>query len=108
VGGERGSGSILAVGLVAAILAVLSLLLPLAIVLSAKQSSAGAAADIAAGIHPGSPCPAAAHVSAANGATLDDCLVEGTTVTVRVVTVVLGFAVPARSTAGQPEQGAAR
>jgi secretion/DNA translocation related TadE-like protein len=115
VGGERGSGSILAVGLVAAILAVLSLLLPLAIVLSAKQSSAGAAdaaalaaADIAAGIHPGSPCPAAAHVSAANGATLDDCLVEGTTVTVRVVTVVLGFAVPARSTAGQPEQGEAR
>ena len=108
--GERGSGSILAVAIIAAMLASLSLLLPLCLVLAAKQRAAGAAdaaalaaADVAVGIHPGSPCPAASAVAAANGATLARCVVDGTTVTVRAVTVAWGIPVPAQATAGRPE-----
>ena len=106
---ERGSGSILAVAIVAAVLMLFSLVLPVATVLSAQQRVAGAAdasalaaADIAVGIRAGSPCPIAATVTAANNARLDGCLVDGTTATVRVTASVLGFEVSARATAGRP------
>ena len=108
-GSERGSGSILAVAIVAAVLMLFSLVLPVATVLSAQQRVAGAAdasalaaADVAVGIRSGSPCPSAATVAAANAARLDGCLIEGPTATVRLTTSVLGFAVSARATAGRP------
>jgi secretion/DNA translocation related TadE-like protein len=109
VSGQSGSGSVLAVAIVAALLMLLSLLLPLSLVLAAKQRAAGAAdaaalaaADVAVGLHPGSPCPVASTVAEANGAALSRCLVEGSTVTVRTVSVVLGLPVSAQATAGQP------
>ena len=109
VASERGSGSILAVAIVAAVLMLFSLVLPVATVLSAQQRVAGAAdasalaaADIAVGIRAGSPCSIAATVAAANNARLDGCLVDGTTATVRVTASVLGFEVSARATAGRP------
>ncbi|MHC5795132.1 Rv3654c family TadE-like protein [Lacisediminihabitans sp. FW035] len=108
-GGEQGSGSVLAVAVVAAMLLLFSLVLPITTVVSAQQRAAGAAdaaaiaaADVAVGILPGSPCPVAATVTAANAARLDGCLIDGTTATVRVTTSVLGFAVSARATAGRP------
>lgn len=106
---ERGSGSILAVAIVAAVLMLFSLVLPIATVLATQQRAAGAAdaaalaaADVAVGIRSGSPCPVAATVAAANAARLDGCLVDGATATVRVTASVLGFAVSALATAGRP------
>ncbi len=108
-GGERGSGSILAVAIVAAVLLMFAAMLPVASVLSAHQRAAGAAdasalaaADVAVGISAGSPCPVAEIVAEANGTRLRGCLIDGTTATVRVSTSVFGFAVSARATAGRP------
>ena len=107
--GERGSGSVLAVAVVAAVLLLFSLLLPVAIVFSVQQRAAGAAdaaalaaADVAVGIRSGSPCAAASAVAVANTTRLDGCLVDDTTATVRVTAPVLGFGVSARATAGRP------
>lgn len=109
---ERGSGSILAVAIIAALLALVSLLLPLWIVLAAKQRVSGAAdaaalaaADVAVGILPGVPCEAAASVAKANGAKLNGCGLDGAIVTVRSSVTVLGFDVSARATAGPPGEG---
>lgn len=112
--GERGSGSVLGVALVAAVLMLFSLILPVTTVLSTQQRAAGAAdaaalaaADVAVGIRSGSPCAVAATVAAGNAAQLDGCLIDGPTATVRVTTSVLGFAVSARATAGRPTGGPA-
>ena len=111
--GERGSGSILAVSILGAMMALVSLLIPLAVVLSAKQHAAGAAdaaalaaADVAVGAIPGIPCEVAATVARANRAELSGCRVDGAIVTVAAGTTVLGFAVSARATAGPPPSGA--
>jgi secretion/DNA translocation related TadE-like protein len=108
-GGEQGAGSVLAVAIVAAILVLFSLVLPITTVVSAQQRAAGAAdaaalaaADVAVGILPGSPCLVAATVAEANAARLDGCAIDGVTATVRATTTVLGFAVSARATAGRP------
>ncbi|MES2092756.1 MAG: Rv3654c family TadE-like protein [Actinomycetota bacterium] len=108
---EQGSGSILAVAVVAAVLMLFSLLIPVATVLPAQQRAAGAAdaaalaaADVAVGIRAGNPCAVAATVAAANATSLDGCVVDGTTATVRVATSALGFAVSARATAGRPSE----
>lgn len=105
---ERGSGSILALAIVGAMVALFSLVLPVAIVLSAKHRVSGAAdaaalaaADVAVGFAPGAPCTAAASVGAANGVEIAVCRVDGTAVTVRTTAVVLGFLVRSQATAGQ-------
>jgi secretion/DNA translocation related TadE-like protein len=105
--GDRGSGSILAVVIVAAMFGVLAVSTPLYVVLTAKQTAAGAAdaaalaaATVAAGIVPGVPCAAAASLAAANGAVLTRCEPDGGVVTVRVSIRILGFDVPAAATAG--------
>ncbi|MFM9920579.1 Rv3654c family TadE-like protein [Lacisediminihabitans sp. H27-G8] len=107
--GESGSGSVLAVAIVAAMLMLFSLLLPVVTVFSVQQRAAGAAdaaalaaADVAVGIRSGSPCETASTVAVANTTRLDGCLVEDTTATVRVTASVLGFVVSARATAGRP------
>jgi len=104
---DRGSGSILAVAIVAAILGLVAMSTPLYAVLSAKQRVASAAdasalagASVALGIVPGIPCAAAASLATANGAELARCEVDGAVVTVRLSTPVLGFSVPASATAG--------
>jgi secretion/DNA translocation related TadE-like protein len=107
--GERGSGSVLAVAVVAAVLLLFSLLLPLVAVFSVYQRAVGAAdaaalaaADVAVGIRSGSPCVVAAAVAAANTTRLDGCLVDDSTATVRATASALGFTVSARATAGRP------
>ncbi|HEV7956959.1 MAG: hypothetical protein JWL94_2049 [Microbacteriaceae bacterium] len=109
---DRGAGSILALALVAVILAVLSMLLPLVIVLDAKQRASGAAdsaalaaADTAVGIRGGFPCPVAESVAAANEATVTECQVDGLVVTVRVSVPAAGFLIPSAATAGPPDSG---
>lgn len=108
--GERGSGSILVIAILAAMLSLLSLFVPLAAVLltrhsvaTAADASALAAADVASGLLPGSPCPEAATVAAANHVQIDRCDVDGAVVTVTASTVVLGFRVAMTATAGPPD-----
>lgn len=106
---ERGSGTILAVALVAGIAALMSLSLPLYIGLAVRQSVAGAAdaaalaaADVAVGIVPGYPCDAAGRVVAANGAALSSCELDGLVVTVSATRWILGIPVTSYATAGPP------
>lgn len=104
---DQGSGSILAVAIVAAMLGLIALSTPLYAVLSAKQraasaadASALAAASVALGIVPGIPCAAAASLATANRASLTRCEVDGAIVTVRLSVPILGFDVSATATAG--------
>jgi secretion/DNA translocation related TadE-like protein len=106
---DRGAGSILAVGVMAAVIGIVLLLVPLYTALlvrsrltGAADAAALAAADVAIGIAPGVPCRVAASVAGANGATMADCRADGVIVTVRVSVVVLGFPVSASATAGPP------
>lgn len=109
---ERGSGGILAMALVAAILIVTATIVPLYIGLAARaavsaaaDTAALAAADVAAGISPGDPCAIAASVAEANTARLDGCLVDGLVVTVRTRSSFLGIPLVAIATAGPPALG---
>ncbi|MCU1403444.1 MAG: hypothetical protein JWM70_1768 [Microbacteriaceae bacterium] len=106
---DRGSGSILAVAVMATMLGTVSLLVPLYGVLVAKQQAAGAAdaaalaaADVAVGIVAGQPCSVAASLATANGASLGRCQVDGVIVTVTVRVPAFGFEVGAAATAGPP------
>jgi len=110
--GDRGAGSVLAVAIVAALVAVTALALPLYMVLSAKQAVGGAAdaaalaaADVRVGILPGEPCAVAARVASANGAQLGACEFDGLVVTVTARTSVAGLAVEASATAGPAAAG---
>lgn len=110
--GDRGAGSILAVGVLATIVATLLLITPLWRVLiiraemtGAADAAALAAADVARGISPGVPCVVAASVARANGALVNECLADGVIVTVRVSATVLAFSVTATATAGPPPTG---
>lgn len=108
-GGDRGAGSVLGIGLIAALIGLMSLTLPLSAALIAKQRVTGAAdaaalaaADIAVGLLPGYPCEAAASVAAGNAGTLSACQIDGLVVTVRVSATVGLFPVTATATAGPP------
>ena len=106
---ERGSGSVLALALVA-MLAVLTLaavgvgaaFAARQRVVAAADAGALAAADTALGIHPGVPCVEAARVVAAHGATLAACDVEGVVTTVSASARVAGVLVIAQARAGPP------
>ncbi len=104
---EGGAGSILAISLIAAILACVTLVVPLCAALVVRVSVAGAAdaaalaaADVAIGIVPGNPCAMAASVTTANRAELRECLADGVIVTVRVSAMIFGFPVSSTATAG--------
>lgn len=78
--GERGSGSIAALGIVAALLLVFAVLAGLIAVVSANQRAASAAdlsalaaADAARGLRGGEPCQVAAEIAAANKAEVVGC-----------------------------------
>jgi secretion/DNA translocation related TadE-like protein len=111
--GERGAGSVAALGLGLGIVAVMMLVLPLYgalaarhVVVGAADAAALAAADTASGLVPGYPCDAAARVAAVNGASLEECRVDGLVVTVTVGTEILGLAVREIATAGPAGSGA--
>lgn len=106
---ERGSGSVLALSLVAATvvvaLAVLSLAAGLGMrqrVIGAADSAALAAADAASGAVPGAPCAVAARVVSAARVRLVACHVDGLIVTIAVDDAFAGVTIRARSTAGPP------
>lgn len=106
---DRGSGTVLSIGIVAAMVLLTAMALPLAgafaqrhAIAAAADAAALAAADIAAGVAPGYPCPVARRVAESNGARLSSCQVDGLVVTVSATASVLGFAVTMRATAGPP------
>jgi secretion/DNA translocation related TadE-like protein len=109
--GDAGSGTVVAVGVLGALMAlalatvaVSSVLVERAAAAGAADSGALAAADVAAGFAPGSPCSAAEEVVVAAGAALTRCDVTGTTAVVEAERRdgPLGLAVTARARAGQP------
>ena len=107
--GDRGSGSLLAVGIIGSTVASLALSLALYVglgihqaLMHAADASALAAADVAAGIWPGSPCAVADDVATANQVKLDDCAADGLIVTVRTSTGFLGLKLTSSATAGPP------
>lgn len=109
---DRGSGSVLSIAVVGVILAIAAILVPLSLVLTARQAAAGAAdaaalaaADAAVGIVPGSPCAVADPVAAANGAEVTACRMDGVVVTVRVSVNAAGMDVSSTATAGPPGPG---
>jgi len=108
-GVETGSGSIIAVALLAAILALATLALSLSLALATKQmvaaaadAAAIAAADARAGAVGGSPCDRALQVATAAGVQLVRCSSDGFVMTVRMERRILGIAVAVTSTAGPP------
>jgi len=68
----------------------------------ATDNAALAAADVARGIVPGSPCAVARRVLVAAGASLDSCELAGTVVTVRASETIAGIPVGAAARAGPP------
>jgi secretion/DNA translocation related TadE-like protein len=106
---DSGSGSVLAIGIIGSTVAALALGIPLYMGLSLRQSvataadaSALAAADVAAGVFPGSPCAIARDVARANRADLGGCAVDGLVVTVRANVQFLGLSLASSATAGPP------
>jgi secretion/DNA translocation related TadE-like protein len=106
---DAGAGAVMAVALVAAVAIVAAAAVGLGAGLAARQRVLGAAdaaalaaADVAAGVAPGDPCPTAARVAAADGARLADCTADGLVLTVRVVGAVAGIPLSAKATAGPP------
>jgi len=106
---DRGSGSVLAIGLIAAIAVLTAVLVPLYSALATRSSvgaaadaAALAAADVAVGIAPGIPCDSARRVASAQGVALVSCAVDGLIVTVVASRRILGVDVSAAATAGPP------
>nr|RZI37115.1 hypothetical protein BJQ95_00458 [Cryobacterium sp. SO1] len=104
---ERGSGSVLAVALVGALVTLTAVLVPVLALLPAHQSVQGAAdaaalaaADIASGLIPGVPCDTAARAAELNGARLAACTVDGLIATVTVARTVGVFPISSRARAG--------
>lgn len=110
VRGECGAGAVLAVAL-SGVLALVALTATGLVQVVVAHRTAQGAADLAAlagaraSQDGGSPCAAAGEIATRNGATLDDCQVDGWEVSLRVVvdTGLLPagrFALPARARAG--------
>jgi len=106
---ERGSGSVLVVAMLGAIVAVAASALAV-IGAVAAHTRAAAAADLAAlaaadavsGRVPGIPCELANVVARANGAALTSCTQSRADVTVATVVPYLGASAGARARAGPP------
>lgn len=108
---DTGSGSVLAIAVIAALLMMAALLMTLVTALSARHQLQGAAeaaalagADVAAGFLGGYPCLAAARVAAGNGVELADCDVADAIVSVQAHRVVLGVDVTVAARAGPGPQ----
>lgn len=106
---ERGAASVVALGLVGAIVGLTALIVPVlgAFVGSQRAANAAdaaalAAADASSGAVPGVPCALAASIAARNGAELVSCALDGPVATVSVRLGVLGLAVTAEARAGPP------
>jgi secretion/DNA translocation related TadE-like protein len=107
VGSDRGAGTVVTLGLGLGIVAALLLVLPVHAALATRHSVAAAAdaaalaaADTASGLIPGYPCDAAARVAAVNGASLEECALDGPVATVTVGRAVAGISLRESATAG--------
>ncbi|MGO1192335.1 MAG: Rv3654c family TadE-like protein [Nesterenkonia sp.] len=81
---EQGSGTVVTLGIIAALLLVLALVHALSAAVVAKGHAARAAdlaalagADTARGLHVGDPCTVAEQVAVRNGADMEECIVGG-------------------------------
>jgi len=106
---DRGAASVLALGIVGAVVALTVLVVPITTTFVASQRAANAAdaaalaaADTISGLVPGVACDVAAQTAARNGAALASCETEGPTVTVEVVVSALGIGLSATARAGPP------
>ena len=107
---DRGAASVVALGLVGAMVALTALLVPVlgAFVGSQRAANAAdaaalAAADASSGALPGVPCALAAAVAARNGVELVSCEFDGPAATVTVRAGLLGFTIAAEARAGPPD-----
>jgi secretion/DNA translocation related TadE-like protein len=106
---DQGSGTALALAVVAAVVALFVVLAAVAIVLDARRrvvsvadAAALAGADTALGNATGVPCDRAAAMTASAHLRLARCAQRGDLVRVSVSTAVLGFALTAEAVAGPP------
>ena len=106
---DRGSGSILIVGIIGALALLTSVAIPSYMALATRQAIIGAAdaaalaaADASTGAVPGVPCDRAREVASANGTELRACELDGYVATVAVSGTALGIRVTATATAGPP------
>ena len=110
---ERGSGTPLALALMAGMLAVVVVVVPLYSVFAMRSRLAAAAdaaalavADVRSGFtaagQGSEPCAVAGTIADAAGAVLAECQVDGLVVTVVVEARLLGLAVRQTATAGPP------
>jgi secretion/DNA translocation related TadE-like protein len=104
---DDGAGSVLALGIIGALVMLAATAIPLYAVLATRSAVAGAAdaaalaaADARVGVVGGFPCDVAAEVAAANRVALAACELDGYVATVSVERSVLGFTVRQRATAG--------
>lgn len=109
---DRGSGSVLALGIVCAVLCVAAggaavdgAAAAHSRAAAAADLAALAAADVASGRAPGVPCETAGIVARANGADLTRCDQAGVIVEVTASTPYLGMAASVSARAGPPEGG---
>lgn len=106
---DDGAASVLALGLIGAVIAVTAAIVPVASAFVASQRAANAAdaaalaaADAVSGAVMGIPCELAGRVAARNGGVLTACTVGGPTVTVTVTVSTAGFSLGASARAGPP------
>jgi secretion/DNA translocation related TadE-like protein len=109
LGDDSGAVSVIAVALLSvgatttvAVAGVASCLVDRHRLGGAADAAALAAADAASGLVAGEPCAAAALLADGNSVGLASCVVEGSTVTVTVVSTLAGLPIEAAATAGQP------
>jgi secretion/DNA translocation related TadE-like protein len=107
--GERGAASVVALGIVGAVVALTAMVVPVATTFVASQRAANAAdaaalaaADATSGLVPGTGCELAAQVATRNGASLTSCEVDGPVAVVAVVVSSLGIELVASARAGPP------
>lgn len=112
---DRGSGSVLAVAIVGAVVVVALAAMAATSAFAARQAAVGAAdaaalaaADVRLGVVGGEACEVAARVAAANRASLVSCSARGAVVTVQVQAEVLGASVRVASRAGPHPRRAPR
>lgn len=110
--GDAGSGSILAIAVIASVVALTTMLMPLAQVLVVKQrvvaaadAAALAAADTASGAIAGFPCDAAKRTARLNGARLDRCEIDDLIASVSTGSTYWGLDITVLARAGPPGVG---
>jgi secretion/DNA translocation related TadE-like protein len=108
-GDESGSGSLLAIAIVATLVAATTLVDSVCFAYEVKQRTARAAdlaalaaADTASGLVAGYACESAATAAQLNGATLEHCEVDGGAARVLTRSDYLGIPVSAEARAGPP------